>query len=378
VGFSYSRNKLGDPSLIAEQLGELEVTMLGGFGFGQSFEPVPIGVSRGPRVVEKPNPENISPSFPVGDWKEKITPPSHILVPLDGSGFAEQALLYAEALGLAYNARLLLLSVPQARQLIRSIPIYGKLPEPGTTEWEAQEIYLSEVAERVNAMGIQVDTLVQTGSVTDAINDLVEERGVDMVVLSTRGRSGLQRMVLGSVATQVVQGVTRPILIVRPIDDVKPPLPEFKKLLVTLDGSEFAERVLPYVRASTSFESEVLLLAVPQVPRAERYGAVVEEIQELRQQAEQEAGEYLECVAAALQEDGIEAHVLVCGSRPADTIISVAKEEDVDVVMMATHGHGELDRLFLGSVADRIVQNTHCPVFLVPIRERRQNGIAPD
>lgn len=376
VGFTYSRNKLGDPSPLEEQLGELEETMLGGFGFGQSFETVPVSVSRGARVIGRPNPERLKEVIPSGDWKEQITPPSHILVPLDGSGFAEQALPSAEALCLAYNARLLLLSVPQARQLIRSIPLYGKLPEPGTPIWDTQESYLAQVAERVSTLGIRVDTLIQTGPVTDAINKLIKERGVDMVVLSTRGRSGLQRMVLGSVATQVIQRVTRPVLLVRPIEGAKPEMPEFKKLLVTLDGSEFAERVLPYVRASTNFESVVLLLAVPQVPRAERYGAVVEEIQQLREQAEQEAGEYLECVAAALQEDGIEAHVLVCGSRPADTIISVAEEEDVDVVMLATHGRGELDRLFLGSVADRIVQNTQCPVFLVPIHERRQNGNA--
>jgi nucleotide-binding universal stress UspA family protein len=368
---------LGDPSPIEEQLGELEESMLGGFGFGQTFETVPVSVSRGERVITRPNPDRIIKAARVHDWHEKITAPSHILVPLDGSALAEQALAPAESLCMAYDARLLLLSVPQARQLIRSIPIYGRLPEPGTPIWEAQEGYLEEVSERVSAMGIQVDKLVRTGSVTDAINELIEERGVDMVVLSTRGRSGLPRMVMGSVATRVVQQVTRPILIVRPVEGAEPELPEFKKLLVTLDGSEFAERVLPYVRASTSFESVVLLLAVPQVPRAERYGAVVEEIQQLREKAEQEAGEYLEGVAAALQEDGIEAHVLVCGSRPADTIISVAEEEDVDVVMLATHGRGELDRLFLGSVADRIVRSSHCPVFLVPIHERRQNGNTP-
>jgi len=50
----------------------------------------------------------------------------------------------------------------------------------------------------------------------------------------------------------------------------------------------------------------------------------------------------------------------------------VAEEEGVDVVMLATHGLGGFDRLFVGSVADRVVQKTRCPVFLVPIRERRQ------
>ena len=59
------------------------------------------------------------------------------------------------------------------------------------------------------------------------------------------------------------------------------------------------------------------------------------------------------------------------GSRPAKTIVSVAKEEKVDVIMLATHGRGEIERLFLGSIADRVVHQAPCPVFLVPISERR-------
>ena len=374
LGFSYSRSRLGAPSPVEESLGELEGAMLGGFGFGQSFEPAAGGLSGAGRVLSNPQPAEDTKPIPLSGWQDQITPPQHILVPLDGSDFAEQALPSAEALCLAYDARLLLLSVPQARKLIRALPIYARLPKPGTDEWNQQEAYLSEVAGRLQALGIKADTVVRTGMVTDAINDLVQERGVDMVVLSTRGRSGLPRMVLGSVATQVIQGVTRPVMLIKPIEGATPPIPEYKKLLVTLDGSEFAERVLPYVRASARFESVVLLLTVPQVPEPEKYGAVVEKIQQLREQAEREAREYLDCVAAKLREDGIETRVLVCGSRPAETIISVADEEDVDVVFLATHGRGGLDRLFVGSVADRIIHNTHCPVFLVPIHERRSSG----
>jgi len=125
------------------------------------------------------------------------------------------------------------------------------------------------------------------------------------------------------------------------------------------------------VMSSTIFKSEVLLLSVPEVPEAEEYGAVIEEIQELRHQAEEESREYLTCIADILSEDGINSRIIVNGSRPAQEIAAVAEEENVDVIMMATHGRGGFDRLFMGSIAERTVKITHCPVFLVPIHERR-------
>jgi nucleotide-binding universal stress UspA family protein len=95
----------------------------------------------------------------------------------------------------------------------------------------------------------------------------------------------------------------------------------------------------------------------------------------MRAKAEDEACAYLEGIANFLRQEGIETQIFVTGSRPAETIISLAEEEAVDVVMLATHGRGEMDRLFVGSIAERIVQHTHCPVFLVPIRERRPPNI---
>jgi nucleotide-binding universal stress UspA family protein len=122
------------------------------------------------------------------------------------------------------------------------------------------------------------------------------------------------------------------------------------------------------------FDSEIILLRIPEVPEAEMYGAVLDEIQELRKIAEEEARDYLECVASELGKDGIPTQIRVAGSRPAQTIISVAKEEQVDLIMMATHGRGGLQRLFVGSVADRVVHRSTQPVFLVPISERRNNS----
>jgi nucleotide-binding universal stress UspA family protein len=372
AAFTYYRSKLGAPSPIVEQLGGLEEAMLGGFGFGQAHEAVAI-TSAGPVVVPlSPIIQDTSYSISANRSQSQVTAPKHILVPLDGSEFAEQALPAAEALCSAYESRLTLLTVKQKESFLKSIHFSLTFKGRRLSINGERETYLQKIENSLEAKGIEVDHTIRTGEVAESINGLVKEIGVDMVVISSHGRSGVSRLLLGSVAYQVLEQASCPIMVVHPIEGVIHTEPKFKKLLVTLDGSEFAERVLPYVKASVIFESEVLLISVPHVPEAEMYGAVVNEIRELREHAETEAKEYLEGVSTNLQKAGVNTTVIVTGSRPAQTIVSIAQKEKVDVIMMATHGRGGMDSLVIGSVAERIVQNTDCPVFLVPIRERRQ------
>jgi nucleotide-binding universal stress UspA family protein len=116
------------------------------------------------------------------------------------------------------------------------------------------------------------------------------------------------------------------------------------------------------------------LLSVPEVPEAQMYGAMADAVQRLRVQAEVEAQQYLEDVTTALREEGLRVQAMVTGSGPARTIVAVSEAEAADLIMLATHGRGGLDRLFVGSVADRVVRHSRCPVFLVPVRERRVPG----
>ncbi len=372
AGFTYSRNRMGAPLPEVERLGELDQAFLGGFGFGQSFEPVPVMAT----AFGSANPgyDETMSTRPKYTPPTETTPPRHILVPLDGSDFAEQSLTAARSLAEAYGGRITLASVVPVQRLSEDTPI---------PQWQHEQVersraklaaYLETVAARLREADLTVDKEVLVGSVAEAINRLVDERDIDIVVYSTRGRGGIQRWLLGSVATRLIQLLTRPLLIIRPRVGSPPPIMDFKKILVTLDGSEFAERVLPFARASIPYGTEIILLTIPQIPEAHQYGAVVEEIQQLREYVEQRSQTYLEDVAESLSESGLETRVIVKGTRPAETIVQVAEEEDVDIIMLATHGRGGFDRLFVGSVADRVVQFATCPVFLVPIRERRANG----
>ena len=374
AAFTYVRNRLGDPSRLAERLGELEGAMLGGFGFGQSFAVQAaggVGTVSLPGNLPLPASEAVPPELP--RWQQARGSPQHVLVALDGSEYAEQVLPAAESICTAFRARLTLVSVLPEPSRFRLFRRSGAQPGILNGERRERRAYLQRVARRMRAKGIEVTTSVLAGPVAESVNRFMKQQRIDMSVISTRGRSELQRWLLGSVAARWIQSATQPVLVIHPGPEGPPPVPGFGKLLVALDGSEYAERVLPMVRASIQYGSRVLLLQVPEVPEAQRYGTMVEEIGDLRAEAEAEAYQYLNGIAALLREEGIETQVRVTGSRPAETIVHLAEDEQIDVIMLSSHGVGGLEGMLVGSVADRVIRQTHCPVLLVPIHERRSD-----
>ena len=388
--FTYFRRKLGAPSPVKERLGELEEAMLGGFGLGQAPTPATETVSVVTEQILLP-PRPLPFRTTGGAWRQRRVTFRHVLVPLDGSAFAEQALPMAQLICRAYAVPLTLLAVLQPQRPWLAFPLTPASEKQREALRVERERYLRRVARELAAAGIQVDYVVREGgSVAEEINalartlerletsDAVTEGGLEtresLIVMSTHGRSGFPRWLIGSVASKVIQLVTYPVLLVRPTAEAREPSwqPQLRKLLVALDGSEFAERVLPFARAlAMRFQSELLLLTVPEVPEAQMYGPMADAVQDIRLQAEEKIREYLESVAEGLREEGLHVRTLVTGSGPARTIVSVSEVEGVDLIMLATHGRGGLDRLFVGSVADRVVRHTRCPVFLLPIREQR-------
>jgi nucleotide-binding universal stress UspA family protein len=372
VVFTYFRQKLGVPSLLKEQLGEIEVAMLGGFGLGQSASPTP-----SPALLTLESAQDVwqpAPSF-AERWRREPVAFQRLLVPLDGSASAEHALPMAETICLGYQASLTLVSVLQAQDRLRFFPTtqsrQRRMAEASRVEREA---YLSHIVRQAyaNGNGMDVGYTVSVGPIADEINALAYEVGVDLVVMSTHGCSGADHRLIGREANKIVRLVNKPVLLVRPASNGNGKSPHLKKLLLALDGSEYAERMLPYANAlATRFNSEILLLSVPEVPETWKYGAMAGAVEGLRAEAEGEICLYLERIAAAFREQGLNVQAMVTGSGPARTIVAVSESEAVDLIMLATHGRGGLDRLFMGSVADRVVQQTRRPVFLVPVQERR-------
>jgi nucleotide-binding universal stress UspA family protein len=134
-----------------------------------------------------------------------------ILVPLDGSALAEAALPGALELAEVSGARVLLLRAAQASTLLGADPT-----EAQVKVMSEAEAYLVEVQQRLTGQGrVTVETSVWYGLVAYAIVEAARIRRVDQIVMTTHGRSGLGRLLLGSVAESVLRGTTTPILLLR-------------------------------------------------------------------------------------------------------------------------------------------------------------------
>ena len=364
--FHFTRRKLGSPNPLQEELGRREGAMRG--------LARPIAISS--QVRERLPSTQLAPAGDASDrgsvrrWQEQPVAVELIAVALDGSDFAERALPAAAALSRLFGATLTLISVLPARGALRVLPKGRSTGDPLEAGQAETEAYLSRLAGQYRGQGANAEYYVAAGPVAQAIEVLTRELNADLLIMSTHGRSGISRFMLGSNASAVIQLLRQPVLLLRPQALARGDLPEVRRVLVTLDGSSFAERVLPWVqRVSEATGAQVLLLAVPEVPEPSLYGAMAGAVDELRERAEANTQRYLERIAAQLEEAGMPVQTLVEGSRPATAILDVAEREQVDLIMLATHGRGGMERLMLGSVADRVVHHSRCPILLVPARD---------
>lgn len=139
-----------------------------------------------------------------------------ILVPLDGSALAERAINHAAEIARGTGAELILLEVVQ-------LPL-AKVPEAGAKEEEKSireaadeaKAYLNRIAAREIAEGIKTRIVVLEGAVAGAILGFAHNEDVDILVMSTHGRTGFSKALLGSVAEEVMLTTKRPVMLVKP------------------------------------------------------------------------------------------------------------------------------------------------------------------
>lgn len=366
--FTYFRRRLGPPSELREELGRRVEAM---WGVGVLPEQ-PLPLSLVPAIAANGAGVSFNPAQGDGRWRGEAAVVRRVMISLDGSEFAERALPMAKGLCRLADASLVLASVLPGPQPVRILPRAAGAGLPGQAEREA---YLGRLTAQIRHEGLNVDYVLAVGPVAVAICDLVDATQGDVLVMSTHGRSGVTRWLLGSVPNAVIQIIDKPVLLLRPerLNISRPP--RVKRVLVTLDGHPYSERVLPYAKAlADAIAGEIILLTVPEVPAPEFYGPMSDAVKDLRREAEAKAWRYLNRVARRLREAGTNVRPLVTGSRPAQTIVEVSKAEDADLIMLTTHGRGGVERILMGSVADRVVHHADRPVFLVPVQEFRQQG----
>jgi nucleotide-binding universal stress UspA family protein len=284
-----------------------------------------------------------------------------ILLPLDGSPLAERALPYAAGIARRSGARVVLVEAVLAHTLPGIDPSDAQLDVT-----DRARDNLRAAAARLEAAGVEAEPHVYYDDPVRAILDAARRQGADLIVMSTHGRSGLGRMVYGSVTDQVLRRATVPVLLVPSIVEHAWPADRPLSLLVPLDGSELAEEALRAADLlAEAFETRLTLLCVVQPPGYPLYGdgyAYVPFDEEVELAG---ARRYLDDHAAGLRAQGREVEVQVAVGQPAGLIPAVAREAQADVLVMATHGRGGLARLILGSVATSTVRQATVPLLLV-------------
>lgn len=148
---------------------------------------------------------------------------SSILVPLDGSEFAVQALLQAKTLAHKLDASLTLVSAVADGPLGIELNNIIDVPDEWTPEMEAQADYLKDIVQELKDEQIPVQAVLEYGPPAEGILRVVDNTNTDLIVMSTHGRSGLSRFWLGSIAMKVVRNARCPVLMVRALERVKDP-----------------------------------------------------------------------------------------------------------------------------------------------------------
>ena len=143
----------------------------------------------------------------------------------------------------------------------------------------------------------------------------------------------------------------------------------YKRVLIPLDRSSLAEQALPHAIAQARhFQAELILLRVLE-PFPQPTGLSPADLQEIEQQANTWAREYLERLAADIRQQGIPVQAVIIDGRPQVEIPQFAETNQVDLIVMSTRGQSGLSRWLMGSVADRVVRGATVPVLLVRTRK---------
>jgi nucleotide-binding universal stress UspA family protein len=299
-----------------------------------------------------------------------------ILVPLDGSATAERALPVAAALAHRSGAALHLATVH-----VPLPTLLGTAEEPALNgqferELRAQrEEYLTSAATAIaTTHGIEATCAVLDldGTLAKVLADHARIKRAGLIVMTTHGHGGISRLWLGSVADGMLRRVKMPVLLLHSEDGT--PHAEFRNIALALDGSADSEQVLePAITlGSLARDAHYTLVQVVEPPIALITRMALQPAPmrpHWQERQENAARSYLERVAERLRHRGLAVTTQVISARGVgEQIVDFAERNGADLMAVGTHGARGMERLLLGSVADKVVRGTNRAVLVVPFQ----------
>jgi len=260
-----------------------------------------------------------------------------ILTALDGSKTSESVLSYLETLLASQDADVTLVQV---------------LPSDSPAQVRDAEAYLNRIAAGLRGKGAIVDTHVLRGRPAPTIVDMAVRGGFSLILMCSCGKSGIKRILMGSVAEEVLRRSPIPVFIVHPLARTTGKM-RIKRIVVPLDGSHRSGSILPHVAPLAKATGAKLLFMTIVEPRS-RHDYPVEVVARnvFREQKR-------------LHNQGIQTELAIRYGDPVVEILSFGDVQNADMVALSTHGRTGLERALYGSVAESVLRKGRLPLLVL-------------
>ncbi len=305
---------------------------------------------------------------------------TRILVPLDGSDRAEQAIPVAARIVRAANGTVILV---QVTELPSNFFTEGKYPSQIYSEDLIEEgkalaaNYLYNVSKKPELVDLKTEIRVEYGDAAQSILAAVEPLEVDLIVMCSHGYTGFKRWALGSVAHKIIPHSSVPVLVLRDGGPTLVAKPVYA--LVALDGSPMSEEVLAPVtqlvaELAPSEKKTLHLIHVVELPLTYGRIGMSQYVNQMKEEAKRQSQAYLAAVAERLTNGDVPGLTVTTSVAVnvdiAEALVRVAQQEllaggHFDLVAMVTHGRSGLQRLLMGSVTDHVMSATKLPMLVV-------------
>lgn len=297
-----------------------------------------------------------------------------ILCPIDYSDFSRRALDHAVAIARWYGSTVALLHVSAPVPALPFVSGTGAMAGPVFVpeDHNAVEAALREFAGEEGAAAVPLQFEVRDGNTAEEILQRAESWPADLLVMGTHGRSGFQRLVLGSITEKVVRRAACPVLTVPgSARDAVPASPVvFERIVCAIDFSDYSMHGLEYA-TSLAQETDATLVVVhvmelpPDLPREVQSEVVAggRTFTDLVALTEQERRAQLERAVPASVREFCSVETVLATGKPYQEILRVADERDADLLVVGIHGRGAVDRMLFGSTTQHLVRQAACPVL---------------
>ncbi len=292
-----------------------------------------------------------------------------ILLATDLSQSAKEAEAYACMLASSWRATLTAISILE-------------FPPGMNPEYHVNRLYLGELMKQATKQlvelktraadhGLSVQTRVVTGIPSEEVLAAAKADDVDLIVVGTRGKTGLEHVMLGSTAERIIRMAPCPVLAVRSEREGtglaasgEPHPTALERILLPIDFSDCSVDALEYAAVVAQRTKASLMLLHVLEPVSYGIDFTFPHVSK-RKQMRQALGKQLSDVVTALAAVGVPSEYSIRGGLPGDSILDVARTRPVDMIIMGTHGRRGLSHAFFGSVAESVLRKSHCPVLTV-------------